>query len=171
MFLSQVECSEPTPVQQQELGLLRLPLTRQNHGFRDTPFERLGWRTGHSHASHMELAWNLFWKRQYVIVYTLEACDGDGITFRDLAFRLRRMCVYIDKMEHHGVFPGRTCLQKHGVPRADFSSGHHSRCSSFVFEELRDLALLMDGGCWKNISSWDARYLFCTLSSLSLIQP
>ena len=54
----------------------------------------------------MELAF-LFHK----LGFSLEACTGDNITYRDLAFWLRRMFVYIGKLESQIVFPGRTCLQ------------------------------------------------------------
>ena len=51
----------------------------------------LAWKVGDAFCtSYMELAF-LFHKTGFV----LEACSGDGITFRDLSYWLRRLFVYI----------------------------------------------------------------------------
>ena len=99
----------------------------------------------------MELAF-LFHKRGF----TLEACTGDNITYRDLAFWLRRMFVYIGKLEAQTIFPGRTCLQTHKSEGRTFPQGAILGAVPFFSDaELSGLALMMDSGCSKNISSWE----------------
>ena len=112
----------------------------------------LAWRVGALFCtSYMELAF-LFHKRGF----TLEACTGDNITYRDLAFWLRRMFVYIGKLEAQTIFPGRTCLQTHKSEGRTFPQGAILGAVPFFSDaELSGLALMMDSGCSKNISSWE----------------
>ena len=112
----------------------------------------LVWQVGVQHrTSYIELA---------VLFHTqgfgLEACTADNITFRDLSFWLRHMFVYIGKLDSHGPFSGRTCLQTHKSEGRTFPQGAILDAVPFFSqEELLGLARMMDAGCSKNIASWE----------------
>ena len=89
-------------------------------------------------------------------IYTLEACCGDDITFRDLSFWLRRIFVHIGKIPDHQVFPGYTCLQTRKSEGRSFPQGAIvGAVPFFAPEEIRGLAQMMDAGCSKLLSSWE----------------
>ena len=112
----------------------------------------LAWKVGDAFCtSYMELAF-LFQKRGY----TLEACCGDDITFRDLSFWLRRIFVHIGKIPDHQVFPGYTCLQTRKSEGRSFPQGAIVGAVPFFSPaELHGLAQMMDAGCSKLLSSWE----------------
>ena len=99
-----------------------------------------------------ELAF-LFDKRGFV----LEACSGDSITLRDLSFWLRRIFVYIGKLPDHQVFPGYRHVYRLGNQKADRFHKEQSSVPIAFFrtDELQGLALMMDAGCSKLLSSWE----------------
>ena len=114
--------------------------------------QTLAWKVGDAFCtSYMELA-VLFHKRNF----TLEACSGDGITYRDLSFWLRKMFVFIGKIPGQSVFPGYTCLQTRKSEGRSFPQGAIVGAVPFMCtEELHRLAVMMDAGYSKILTSWE----------------
>ena len=114
--------------------------------------QTLAWKVGDAFCtSYMELA-VLFHKRNF----TLEACSGDGITYRDLSFWLRKMFVFIGKIPGQSVFPGYTCLQARKSEGRSFPQGAIVGAVPFMCtEELHRLAVMMDAGYSKILTSWE----------------